>query len=119
MCFAGSGLEEVRLPASVRVVATGAFSGCDLLRHVELNEGLLTLGGEWRGSEKSSEGTVFARSWLESIRIPSTLRAVEAGTFFHCVNLRRVELPEGLERIGAAAFQGSGVEEVVLPASVR
>lgn len=78
-----------------------------------------TLGGEWRSGEKSTEGAVFAGSGLESARIPSTVRGLEASTFFQCVHLRRVELAEGLERVGACAFQGSGVEEIVLPASVR
>ena len=119
VCFSNSGLEEISLPASVRTVGTAAFYGCECLRRAELNDGLQVLGGEWYNGKKSTNGAVFALSGLQSARIPSTVRVLEANTFLKCVYLRRVELVEGLEQVGACAFQESGVEEVVLPSSVR
>ena len=38
-CFDYAGLEEVRLPASVKTVGPKAFACCEQLRRVELNEG--------------------------------------------------------------------------------
>ena len=119
MCFAGSGLEKVQLPASVRVVGTGAFENCAQLRYVELNEGLRTLGGTWRDGDKEFSGMAFARSGIRRITIPSTLRALEAETFYECKSLAAVQLQEGLEEIGTCAFASSGLESVVLPPSTR
>ena len=33
--------------------------------------------------------------------------------------MRTVEFPDGLEKISQAAFEESGVEQIVLPASLR
>lgn len=40
-------------------------------------------------------------------------------TFVQCKDLKRAEFSEGLERIGVGAFNGSGIESVRLPSSVR
>ena len=42
--FAGSGLQDVRLPASLRTVAQDVFSGCKNLRTAKFSEGLEVLG---------------------------------------------------------------------------
>ena len=62
---------------------------------------------------------MFAESGIENIKIPSTLKTIEAGTFHGCKQLRNVEFSEGLEKIGAGAFFKSGIETVVLPSSVK
>lgn len=33
--------------------------------------------------------------------------------------MKNVELPEGLEKIGAGAFSGSGIENVIFPLSMK
>ena len=47
------------------------------------------------------------------------MRALEEGTFYGCWDLRRVEVPNGLERIGKQCFEYSGIEEVTLPGALR
>ena len=39
--------------------------------------------------------------------------------FCWCTNLRNIQFPDGLEAIGIGCFFGSGLKEVVLPASVN
>ena len=41
------------------------------------------------------------------------------GTFFDCKRLRRVQLGESLEVIGNDWFRGSGLEEVIVPKTVK
>ena len=101
--FYKSGLQSVTVPDSVRTVAEGAFFGCKELRTVVLNEGLETLGCSGK-DEKELRGMVFAGSGIESIRIPSTLKVIEAVTFCGCMSLKSVEFSEGLEKIGVGAF---------------
>lgn len=69
--------------------------------------------------ENEYEGRVFASSTIESIKLPSTLRRIETFTFFDFMNLRKVEIPNGVERIGSECFKNSGVEEITLPRTLR
>ena len=39
--------------------------------------------------------------------------------FYHCSKLVKITLPEGLEKIDRSCFAQSGLEEIVLPTSVR
>ena len=60
--FAGSGLQDVNLPASLRIVAQDVFSECESLRTVKFSEGLEVLGtdeytermDEWWGSSRKA-----------------------------------------------------------------
>lgn len=65
------------------------------------------------------EDSVFAKSALETIKLPSTLKVVEKDTFRQCASLRTVEFSEGIEKIGITAFCESGLENVKLPSSLR
>ena len=77
------------------------------------------LGCDLDDDGKEYTGMAFETCGIESVRIPSTLKVIEAGTFSCCKNLKSVEFSEGLERIGIASFAGSCIESVVLPASTK
>lgn len=62
---------------------------------------------------------MFAKSGLESIRLPFSLRVVEDSCFWSCRDLKSVEFSEGLEQIESDAFANTGLESVNLPASLR
>ena len=49
------------------------------------------------------------------MKIPSTLKVIDAHTFFRCKQLKKAEFSEGLEEIGIGAFAESGIENAVLP----
>ena len=58
------------------------------------------------------------------IVIPETLggapvKAIDFGAFKDCDKLTEIVLPEGLERIGEAAFFSSGLEKINVPASIQ
>lgn len=56
---------------------------------------------------------------VEAIRVPGSVRVIEAGAFELCLSLTELVLEEGIEAIGAGAFLATGLERVVIPASVR
>lgn len=114
-CFIENCFEEVKFPISLKAVGCLAFKECEQLRHAELNEGLEVLGTKWSDGENEFRGMVFAHSGIESVEIPSTLKVIDAYTFFRCKQLKKVEFSEGLEEIGAGAFAESGIENAVLP----
>ena len=111
--FACTNLRSFVAPASLRVLAHGAFRGCKRLRRAELNEGLETLG-----TQGETGCGVFADSGLEELRLPSTLRRIESGALQYC-RARTVSLPEGLWYVGSQCFAGSAIGQVLLPASLE
>lgn len=118
-CFASSGIEELILPESVREVGAEAFQYCNCLETVQLNEGLERLGEKETINEREFEGGVFVNSAIENIRLPSTLRRIEAEMFEGCEHLRSVEIPDGIECIGKESFRGCALKSVTFPASVK
>ena len=101
------------------MVGAEAFKDCEQLRYAELNEGLEVLGEKWNYGDNELRGMVFNCSGIESIRILSTLKTIDAYTFAECNNLKAVEFSEGLEKIEVCAFLGSNIESISLPSSTR
>lgn len=50
---------------------------------------------------------IFYKSELETIQFPTTLKEIKGSVFNNCTNLRRVELNEGLETLGAETNDNS------------
>ena len=84
-----------------------------------MNDGLEKLGAEETIDGKQYGGGVFVESAIESIRLPPTLKRLGPGTFSDCKNLKRIEIPHGIECIRSSCFYDSGVEEIMLPATLR
>ena len=57
-------------------------------------------------------------SGLTRIRLPGSLRYLGTCTFYGCMKLKTVKLPEGLERISNDCFSSSRVEELWVPRSL-
>lgn len=119
LCFCNSGLEEIVFPQTVKTISASAFQSCKHLHQVKLNEGLEVLGGKWKDGENEYESMTFVDAGIESVKIPSTLKVIEAQTFYKCKSLKCVEFSEGLDKIGVAAFAESGIESIVLPSTTR
>ena len=55
---------------------------------------------------------------LQIVYCGSGLKTIGLGAFNFCLNLHTVVLPEGLERIGAYAFECTSLQSIEIPASV-
>lgn len=53
------------------------------------------------------------------LTIQEGITAIPDNAFENCTRLEAVSLPESLETIGASAFRGAGLKELVLPANVH
>lgn len=82
-----------------------------------MNEGLEKLGCKEDSDE--DEAGVFFGCAIKSIRLPSTLRRIEAQTFEDCENLKHVELPNCVEYIGSDSFKCTEIEEITFPCTLR
>lgn len=102
----------------MRDVGANAFYDCNRLKYVSLNRGLKRLGRKEVVDGLEYEGEVFKYTAIESIRIPSTLKKIEAGTFECCQYLKHIEVPRGVERIGDRCFQETDITEITLPGTL-
>ena len=86
---------------------------------MELGPGIKVLSGEPDYYTLSGHCPVgiFDHSTLESVHLPPTLRELGAKTFMLCKNLKVIELPQGLEKIGKQCFC-CDIEQISIPSSV-
>lgn len=62
----------------------------------------------------------WSTTGLKSVTIPSSVRFIGYGAFYHCGNLTSITLPEGIEEIEDIAFcHCSKLTTITIPASVK
>lgn len=62
----------------------------------------------------------FYMSGVESVKLPETLRTIQAEAFKNCMSLTDVEISSNtLDSIGDGAFSNTGIKEILLPESLR
>lgn len=119
MAFEGCNLEHIVLPRSLVTIGS-AFCGCPLKGTVVVPEGVTHI------RDYAFQGC----AQLEEVVLPSTLcdvgtadpyypLALGAHVFEGCSSLKSVELPAGVTTIPSSAFEGAGLEELVVPVTVK
>ena len=56
---------------------------------------------------------------LQAVSLPSTLERINGRAFDGCINLKAVSIPSNVTYIGDNAFRGSGIQSIIVPASVK
>ena len=103
-------LKEIFIPGSLELIEKATFKGCETLDKIEIETGVKEIG------ESAFEGC----SSLEEVTIPSTVKKVGEMAFKDCTKLTTVKLEEGVEEIGNSAFTGCDeLKMVTIPASVK
>lgn len=97
------------IPASLKAVGVGAFKYCSALSEIVLPEGVEAIGS-YAFSGCSS---------LTSFDMPNSVTDLGfSDCIFETANLTNVKLSENLIDLGNRAFEGSGVTELTIPATV-
>ena len=133
-------LVRVTLPESVRTIYQRAFAGCSSLVTVDLPEGVETIGShafsqcaslreiELPANLAHLEPYAFRKcSSLTSVTISSTVNQsmkgfayLLEGTFYDCVSLETVILPDNLDRIKDKCFAGClSLQRLELPDQIN
>ena len=110
--FAGSLVERVTIPSSVRALGKGAFYSCGRLRElVFAPDSRLEEVGEF----------CFHVCGLTRITIPRSVRDIGSHAFASCYLLAFVRFEEGsaLRHVGYGAFQSTRVEDPLYPNAVE
>ena len=87
--FCGCRIETVKIPANIKRIGIEAFSHCNWLAKVEIDEGLHTI-----------DMNAFSCSGLRSINLPNSLKQLSLAAFER-TSLRHLYLPRSLEVVGA------------------
>lgn len=133
---------KMKLPQSLQYIVGNVFVGCHQIKGFEIPSGgsytsvdgvlftsdmtTLVVFPSKEGQYEVPEGTMrlgqnsFNRSLLSGIKLPGSLREIEADALYRCDKLTRIIIPEGVERIGFDAMWGCAVLSYVeLPSTLQ
>ena len=110
-----SSLKTVKIPGSVKTVEPGAFSNCQLLGRIILGEGITSIGGR-----SGLYCSVFSECQnLRTVELPTTLTRIGVYAFYGCKSLRNINIPESVREIDDGAFQGcESLSSIMIPESL-
>ena len=129
-------IESVVLPDSVKYIGNHAFSNCKKLKSIKMPSGIEIAVDAFDGCSGLSDENGFfiyegvALAYMgdsDTVNVPNGTRVISAHLFANEYernpgnkNIHAVNLPEGLEEIGNAAFAGCTLlEKIVIPNSVK
>lgn len=105
-------LKSLGETSSVTEIGAGAFSGCSSLQSIDLSN-CITFGSGW-----TAYGGIFnGCASLKSVILPKTLTEIPEGLFSGCSALTSFDF-SNITSIGSSAFAGTGLTNVVLPATI-
>ena len=99
------GCYPVVIPAGVKRIGDGVFSGRRDLTGIDIPEGVESVGNS----------AFDMCTQLAAVTFPSTLRTIGERAFFKCPVTGTLSFAPGLETIGNMAFMRSGIGSLVLP----
>lgn len=104
-------LEKVTLPASTApnemIIGVSAFRNCENLQTVNIPE----------GTTKIAAGVFASTTSLKELALPDSVTKIDKLAFVDS-GLTRISMSDNIRTIEAGAFEGSSLEEAVLPASL-
>lgn len=123
-------IKEIKVPDYVKSIGAGSFMYCENLEKLELPssgieiEDLFALGKVKSVTLPSNIEVLgedfFAYSeCLEEVVLPDSLEEISDKAFYGTKQLKKIVIPEGVKKIGAAAFFDSGIEELTLPDGIE
>ncbi|MBR2264331.1 MAG: leucine-rich repeat domain-containing protein, partial [Firmicutes bacterium] len=144
-CFAGSTTTEIKLPASLKNIASDAFGHYEALQKITVDPGNTTFsdkdgvlfdhegttliyypkGGNTKyavpeGTQYIGNSAFYNNMTIEEVTLPASLKSIDQNGFYYCSALNSIDLPEGLTEIGAHAFNNcEALKKVEFPGSVR
>lgn len=107
--FCQNTLKTVELSDNVRMIANGAFNGCDRLTTVKGGKGLKKIGLK----------AFLGCTGLSDISFAESAEIIGNSAFGGCTGLSDFKIPDSVKTIGDYAFVNcSGVDEVEIPTTV-
>ena len=130
--FSQNGLLSVELPEGLESLGQNAFYENPQLIAASIPETLAEIGAgvfdgtPWQAALESTDPFVIINDILMrsgtaakgDVVIPDGITEIADYAFENCTELRSVQFPESLTRIGESAFEKTGLTELVIPPNV-
>lgn len=100
---------NANFPQSLEYIGANAFTGCNLESISLPNDCWL----EWEG------GQFYLNMELTEAHLPENATFIPKDIFSGCINLKIVNIPSNIERIGEFAFDGCDIAEIQLPETLK
>jgi hypothetical protein len=127
-----SSLSDINIPEEIKTVGEDAFLGTDILRKADIDEyGCAYIGKAlvYSDGEKEyvkvkdytkviADCVFYDNENLKKIEFPDSLERIGNESFRSCKSLEEISVPEGVDIIGESAFMYSGLKKVSLPETV-
>lgn len=129
--FAGTHIEKIKLPSSIKTIDSQAFEGCQYLSEVELPENLQIIGLSAFSFCKNIKGITIPGAeigmysfnnceGLNKVVIQEGTENIEGEAFRNCYNLYDISFPLTLKTIGDGAFANcTQIENITLPNNLK
>ena len=114
--FRGSDVTSILMPNTVKSLGTHAFEDCKKLKEVTLSSSLTLIPmAAFRGCDALQELQVpasvtkiadlaFEASGLKELELPMGVETVGAGAFYNCQQLEKLAFPNSLKKLGVCCF---------------
>ena len=130
--FSFTDIQSVKLPESLKVIGSMAFSYCENLKSIIFPQNLETIGFwafenctgiteiEIPASVKNlGESAFYGAKNLSKATLPDNIEVIPMGIFEDCTNLKNVQIPSTVKSINDFAFYNTGLETVTIPKNVE
>lgn len=107
--YSNTEIKTVVVDTGVSGLNENVFAFCSELTAVELPRGLKVI----------KANSFESCTKLSSVTLPSNLTTIEDEAFYDCCSLEEIELPTTLKKIGASAFESSGLKKIELPVRIN
>lgn len=114
--FKGSDVTSILMPNTVKSLGTRAFEDCKKLKEVTLSSSLTLIPmAAFRGCDALQELQVpasvtkiadlaFEASGLKEMELPMGVETIGAGAFYNCQQLEKLAFPNSLKKLGVCCF---------------
>lgn len=96
--------------------------GYSIDKYLKANDPTITeieLPAEYNGEPVTEIAGISHSKYIKRVFVPPSIRSIGPGAFWKCKSLEMAELSEGLEVIGAGAFEETNLKSIVLPKSLK
>ena len=104
-------LESVKIPTTLKTMATGVFYGCEKLKDI----------GAIAGSQLTEipNWCYWGCNSLTTLTIPAGIKTLGTAAFYECRGLTEITLSDGVETLGDMCFMNAeNLETLTLPATL-
>ncbi len=115
-------IETITIPKTIKYIGTRAFSGCDNLRavYIEDLEAWMNISFEFSNPLIQAHNLYLNDNLVEEAIFPDEMNQIGKWVFYGCTSLKKVVIPNSVTYINSCAFDGCiNLKEIVISEGVK